>query len=89
MEKVGEERETCGPATSQILGPPGTGFSLNRLPYCIFPVFHIFGSWMSIKWAFFNHDRSVANKYTVTEFCRLKFDVQVFLVIYFRIYKDV
>ena len=30
MERVGGEWEAYGPATSQILGPPGTGFSLSH-----------------------------------------------------------
>ena len=30
MERVGRQSEACGPTTSQIIGPPGTGFSLSR-----------------------------------------------------------
>ena len=33
MERVEGEWESCGPATSQILGPPGTGFSLREIIY--------------------------------------------------------
>ena len=35
MERMGGEWEACGPATSQILGPSGTSFSLKRFRFYI------------------------------------------------------